>query len=304
MDSECRAPRELLVQPGRIECQVADLTAIVAADLSLASAQAALAEFDQWIPIDGDPDLPIGQLVDENSTGPLRLGYGAWRDLLLGCQFKIPGGRLITAGGRTMKNVAGYDLVKLMVGQRGLFATLLNITVRTYKRPGAALLAEFEPSDRWLGDVLAMALRPRYAMLQNEALVCGWLDDSRAISLFERLAQEHHPRKILTRTLEEDIHHRASVWKPTGRHFRASLPPTAILRFAADSGAKDWVADATFGIFIGRHLDDEMGRIERAAESVGGSVAFFAPEQPPKWPQSAVEEAMLNAIRNAFVSAG
>jgi hypothetical protein len=304
MEDHYRRQRKLLVEPGRIDCHVADLTATIAADLSLASAQAALEEVDQWIPIDEDPSFPIGRLGDENSTGPLRLGYGAWRDLLLGCQFKTADGRLITAGGRTMKNVAGYDLVKLMVGQRGAFASLQNVTVRTYKRPVAALLAEFEPSDRWLGEILATPLRPRYAILQGDCLRCGWLDEAKAIALFERLASGHRPRKMVVRTLEDDIRDRGARWVASGRHFRASVPPTSILRFAADAGVSDWIADAAFGIIIGRYGDTEIPTIERAAESCGGSATFFAPDQPPKWPQNTVEEAALSAIRNAFVAAG
>jgi hypothetical protein len=304
MDVHYRPQREPLVQAGQIDCHAADLTATVAADLSLASAQAALEKVDQWIPIDGDPSFPIGQLVDENSTGPLRLGYGAWRDLLLGCQFKTADGRLITAGGRTMKNVAGYDLVKLMVGQRGAFGSLLNVTVRTYKRPPAALMAEFEPSDRWLGEILATPLRPRYAILQKDALICGWLDDAKAIALFERLASAHRPRKMVFRTLEDDIRHRGGLWVASGRHFRASVPPTCILRFTADAGVGEWIADAAFGIIIGRYSDIEIPIIERVADSCGGSATFFDPDREPKWPRDAVEEATLGAIRNALVPAG
>ena len=303
-DIHCRPPRELLVRPGQIDCHAADLTATIAADVSLASAQTALKKFDQWIPIDGDPRFPIGRLVDENSTGPLRLGYGAWRDLLLGCQFKSQAGQLITAGGRTMKNVAGYDLVKLMIGQRGTFGSLVNITVRTYKRPPAALLAEFDPSDRWLGEILPTPLRPRYAILRNDSLLCGWLDDAKAIALFQRLASDHHPRKTIVRTLDEDIAHRGNLWVPTGPHFRASVPPASILRFAADAALRDWIADAAFGIIIGRFSEIDIPIIESAAESCGGSATFFAPNQPPKWPRNAVEEATLSAIRNAFESAG
>ena len=66
--------------------------------------------------------------LEMNSTGPLRLGFGAWRDLLLGAQFYNGRGELITAGGRTVKNVAGYDLTKFMVGQRGVFGRLLTLT--------------------------------------------------------------------------------------------------------------------------------------------------------------------------------
>jgi len=304
MDVAYRRQRELLVQPGQIECHAADMTATVAADLPLGAAQAELGKLDQWIAIDGDSSFPIGRLVDENSTGPLRLGYGAWRDLLLGCQIRTRDGRLITAGGRTMKNVAGYDLVKLMVGQRGMFGSLENVTVRTYKRPEGALLAEFEPSDEWLGEILGTELRPRYAILQKDGLRCGWLDDGRAIELFERLAAAHRPRKMIVRSLEEDIQDRESVWVASGRHFRASVPPTNVLGFAAEGKLSGWIADAAFGVIIGRYSDIEIPIIEEGAESCGGSVTFFAPGEAPRWRRDDVEEGMLKAIRNAFDSAG
>src|SRR5207253_7130541 len=129
-----------------IDHHVADMTATVAADVTLAAVQAKLESAEQWLPIDGDPSLAVGQLVENNSTGPLRLGWGAWRDLLLGAQFANGRGELITAGGRTVMNVAGYDLTKFMVGEYGIFGKLLSITTRTYKRITVALLAMFEPT--------------------------------------------------------------------------------------------------------------------------------------------------------------
>ena len=130
-----RADCQPLVSPGQIEHHVADLSATFAADVTLAAAQAKLREHNQWLPIDGDPNAPLGVLVEHNSTGPLRLGFGAWRDLLLGVQFTNGAGELITAGGRTVKNVAGYDLTKFMVGQYGMFGKILTLTTRAYKAP-------------------------------------------------------------------------------------------------------------------------------------------------------------------------
>src|SRR5438128_2074404 len=138
--SDFRPNRQPLVFPGDIDHHVADMTATMAADVTLAAVQAKFESTEQWLPIDGDPSLPVGQLVENNSTGPLRLGYGAWRDLLLGAQFANGRGELITAGGRTMKNVAGYDLTKFMVGQGGVFGKIVSITTRTYKRPTGAIL--------------------------------------------------------------------------------------------------------------------------------------------------------------------
>src|SRR5947209_12552871 len=100
-ESRFRAPRQPLVAPGEIDCHVRDMTATFSADVTLGEAQAKLAEFGQWLPIDGDSAQTIGTLVSTDSTGSLRLGYGAWRDLLLGAQFINGRGELITAGGRT-----------------------------------------------------------------------------------------------------------------------------------------------------------------------------------------------------------
>src|SRR5688572_30963415 len=146
--SDFRPDLQPLVAPGAIDHHVGDMTATVAADVSLRRVQEEIAGAGQWLPIDGDPDLSVGDLVETNSTGPLRLGYGAWRDLMLGAQFHNGAGELITAGGRTVKNVAGYDLTKVMVGQPGVFGRVVTITVRTYRKPEAALLATFAPDVR------------------------------------------------------------------------------------------------------------------------------------------------------------
>jgi FAD/FMN-containing dehydrogenase len=120
-----------------------DMTAIFAADVALAEAQAKLAKIGQWLPVDGHPDLPLGRLVEGDSSSPLRLGYGAWRDLLLGVQFTNGSDQLISAGGITMKNVAGYDLTKFMVGQHGVFGRIVTLATRTYRRPAGAIHAVF-----------------------------------------------------------------------------------------------------------------------------------------------------------------
>jgi hypothetical protein len=299
-----RAPRRPLVEPGQIDAHVADMTATIAADVSLESVQNHLAQFNQWLPIDGDSRLPVGKLVETNSTGPLRLGYGAWRDLLLGCQFNTAGGQLITAGGRTIKNVAGYDLVKLMVGQHAMLGNLLTITTRTYARPEAALVAEFDPSDEWLGQIIATPLRPRWAVLQPGALICGWIDDNRAISLFEHLAAQQHPRKIQRRSLAEDIHHRANLWQITRQYFRAAVGPTKILRFAELAARVNWSADAAFGIVIGPYAAGEETTIQNAAETCGGSAAFFPAGQAPQWDMNPAEQTIWERLKRAFVPDG
>src|SRR5436190_907282 len=139
MNAQFRPDRTPLVPPGGADLHARDMTATFSADVIFADAQAKLAELGQWLPIDGDASWTLGRLVESNSTGPLRLGYGAWRDLLLGCQFLNGRGELITAGGRTVKNVAGYDLTKFMIGQGGVFGRIVTITTRTHRLPAAAI---------------------------------------------------------------------------------------------------------------------------------------------------------------------
>src|SRR5258706_297768 len=81
---EYRPDRAPLVPPGRMDLQARDITATFSADVTLAEAQRKLAEIGQWLAVDGDGSWTLGRLVQTNSTRPLRLGYGAWRDLLLG----------------------------------------------------------------------------------------------------------------------------------------------------------------------------------------------------------------------------
>jgi hypothetical protein len=299
MKTDYRPAREPLVAGGEIDCHTADMTATISAEMPLETAQARLAMSNQWIPIDGEPRLTIGQLVEENSSGPLRLGYGAWRDLLLGCQFKTHTGKLITAGGRTMKNVAGYDLTKLMVGQRGILGSLVTITTRTYKRPTAALVAEFSPSDRWLGTIIATPLRPRYAILSRESLTCGWLDDDAALSLFEQLAAAQDPKRIFRYSLADDITRRAGLWRVWPDSFRAAVPATKILSFVENTNLQNWIADAALGIVIGP-CHGEEAIVEKAARVAGGSATFFVEGRPPRWEQSAAETQILGALKRAF----
>src|SRR5688500_3540439 len=152
--NDIRPDRQSLVAPGAIDHHLGDMTATIAADVTLRRVQETIAAAGQWLPIDGNAELTVGELVETNSTGPLRLGYGAWRDLLLGAQFRNGSGDLVTAGRRTVKNVAGYDLTKFMVGQRGVFGKLVTITTRLYKRPAGAILATFEPNPRLIGRLL------------------------------------------------------------------------------------------------------------------------------------------------------
>ena len=296
--SEFRAAILPLVPPGQIDHHVGDMTATIAADVALRGVQAKLAAAEQWVPIDGDADLPIGRLVETNSTGPLRLGYGAWRDLLLGAQFHNGAGELITAGGRTVKNVAGYDLTKFMVGQGGVFGRLVTITTRTYKLPAGAVLATFESNPRLLHRLLPSPARPQWALLTADALLCGYLGDERTLSYFEKSLAEQRPRTIERRTLEQDVEHRRRLWRG---EFRVAVPPARIADFLAGAAPMNWIADAAFGVVLGTGGDE--ARIREAAQALSGTATFTrrdGADGPLVDVPSPAQRQLLERLKTAF----
>jgi hypothetical protein len=272
-----RCPRTPLVPPGGIDCHVRDMTATVSADVTLAQFQSALAEHGQWLPIDGDSNQSIGSLVSCESTGPLRLGYGAWRDLLLGAQFINGRGELITAGGRTVKNVAGYDFTKFIVGQRGIFATLVTLTMRTYRKPAGAIVARHPPDVRIIRRLIATSLRPQWAMLTTDALWCGYLADETTLAFYRSAISASEPVGVIERSLEQDSAHRSQAWNVDGPVvIRASVPPMRLGELSPILGKTRWAADAAFGIVVGSlESEEQAAPIGEAIITMGGTIKLF-----------------------------
>ena len=109
-----------------------DMTITVEAGLSVGALNRVLASARQRLPVDPcDPDATTaGALIAASHAGPLRLSEGTARDLLIGIRYVGPHGRSIHGGGRVVKNVAGYDLMKVLGGS---FGTLGIITEATFK---------------------------------------------------------------------------------------------------------------------------------------------------------------------------
>ena len=125
-----------LTQYGNIiEHYEQDFTVRVAAGARFGDVQTQLAATGQFLPIDADRDITIGEIINHNVFGPLRVGYGSIRDLLMGLSYVDGNGDDITVGGRIVKNVAGYDVSKFMVGQMGEFGIIHQAVLRTYAIP-------------------------------------------------------------------------------------------------------------------------------------------------------------------------
>lgn len=120
-----------------VEYVPGDLTITVGGGTSLAAIAEATGAHDQWLTLDpfGSQTGTIGATVATGSWGPLATGFGTPRDLVLGIEAVTGTGNVIRAGGRVVKNVAGFDLVRLFTGSRGTLGVITEVTLRLRARP-------------------------------------------------------------------------------------------------------------------------------------------------------------------------
>jgi len=123
-----------------IEHAVGDLTATVEAGMTLGELRDILGREGQFLGFDpAYPDTAtIGGIVATGDSGSLRHRYRGVRDLLLGISFVRSDGKIAKAGGRVVKNVAGYDLMKLLTGSYGTLGIITQVTLRLYPRQDAS----------------------------------------------------------------------------------------------------------------------------------------------------------------------
>ncbi len=116
-----------------------DLTLTVRAGTTLAEIERLTLEHDQWLPLDpyGSSDGTIGATIATASAGPLASSFGLPRDLVLGLEFVNGRGEVVRAGGKVVKNVAGFDLSRLLTGSWGTLGVITEVTLRLYARPHA-----------------------------------------------------------------------------------------------------------------------------------------------------------------------
>ncbi len=119
-----------------IDYPARDMTITVGAALTIGNLREVLAQENQQLPIDtADDTIPIGDLVASDMSGPRQYGYGTLRDYVIGIEASDGNGRVFHAGGRVVKNVAGYDLCRLLIGAEGRLGTLRQLTFKLKPLP-------------------------------------------------------------------------------------------------------------------------------------------------------------------------
>ncbi|MDR7454159.1 MAG: FAD-binding oxidoreductase, partial [Armatimonadota bacterium] len=141
-----------------IDHDPSNLTVTVGAGIALRRLQEVLGAHGQWLPL--EPPLAeratAGGAVASGLGGPRRLAYGSARDLVIGARAALAQGTVVACGGKTVKNVAGYDLGKLVVGSLGTLGVLTELTFRLIPRPESSRTLA-----AWASDMAAVAALAR-----------------------------------------------------------------------------------------------------------------------------------------------
>jgi glycolate oxidase FAD binding subunit len=278
------------------------LTLVVQAGTPVAEVEAVLAAEGQRLAFEV-PDLrallgregvsTIGGVVAANASGPRRVAVGACRDFLLGVRFVDGMGRVIKNGGRVMKNVTGYDLVKLLAGSHGTLGVLTEVALKVLPVPEAeatlvldgfddaaavaamarALGSPFEVSGaaHWPGRgtflrVEGFATQVAYRMAQLQAMLGGHVQDGPG----------HWPA---IRDVSAFAGTGGDVWRVS---CKPSAAPGLVARAGAEGVLYDWGGGLVWlRMAPGADLRSRLGAFDGHATLVRGAGRVFHPEPAP-----------------------
>ena len=197
-----------------VEHDDANLTAIVQSGITLAASQEITAGARQFVPFDApNPQRStIGGIVAGNLNGARRICYGSVRDLVIGMKVALPTGEHIKAGGKVVKNVAGYDMCKLFVGSLGTLGIITEVTLRLTPLPQAeatlAASGDLLQLLEFAGEILDSVLLPSATVLwksetssSSEAPQSGWQMAIRAEGFAEQVSRHLRDLQLMAERL-------------------------------------------------------------------------------------------------------
>jgi len=270
--------------------------------------EALLAEHRQMLPFEpphfGDR-ATLGGAVACGLSGPRRPFSGAMRDCMLGCTLINGRAEMLTFGGEVMKNVAGYDIARLMVGAMGTLGLLLTLSFKVLPRPAEELTVslEMDPAEaiktmnRWAGRPLPLSALC-YDGSRVYARLCGTAESVAAAQRRlggERLALSER----FWRTLREQQHpffqEKRNLWR------LSVAPATPIMALPGDwlldwGGAQRWLKS-----------EAPAGDVFRAAETAGGHATLFRSDDRSEERFQPLAPALMNyhkRLKQAFDPSG
>jgi glycolate oxidase FAD binding subunit len=290
-----------------IEHDHANLTATVHSGITLSALQSLLAPQTQFAPLDTPfPERStVGGIVAANLNGPRRSYYGSVRDLVIGMKVVFAGGEQVKAGGKVVKNVAGYDMCKLFVGSLGTLGIITEVTLRMAPIPenAATLIASgtLTQAEQFSDELFSSPLLPAAVFLLNDgdteqwrlAVWCEGFDKTVGRHLRD-LSNIAARVGMNTTTLEGERHDgfwikpRDFQLQPDRLTYRVTLPRAKIFDFIRR--AQNWggmklngdLAAGTVWLALQAHrsgLQKFVELIELARQQHGHAVLFAAPTE-------------------------
>jgi glycolate oxidase FAD binding subunit len=237
-----------------VEHNVGDFTAILQAGVPLAHAQDVFHSEGQMLALDPPlaGDATIGGVIASNDSGPLRHRYGGVRDLVVGISVALSDGTLAKAGGKVIKNVAGYDLGKLFAGSLGTLGLITQVAVRLHPYPDttATVIGSTGDPDKLGAAARALAALP----LEADSLDVRWEGGSGALLVrYGGTAAPHQAEGSVPRLREagldgvETVANDDELWMRQ----RVAQRGTAVLK-VSDLAAACRAAEEAGGRLVGR----------------------------------------------------
>jgi glycolate oxidase FAD binding subunit len=150
--------------------------------VKLGALQEKLAEANQMLAIDPpEKDATVGGVVAANSSGPRRYKYGTVRDLIIGITVVLADGTVAKAGGKVVKNVAGYDLSKLFTGSFGTLGVIADANFRLHPRPESARTVAVEVETPQAARAAAQSIV--HSQVEATAVELHWSEEEKLISV-------------------------------------------------------------------------------------------------------------------------
>ena len=265
-----------------------DMTCSVEAGCSWASLQSGLAQHGQFVAL--DPLWPeratVGGIVATNDSGALRLKYGGLRDLIIGMTIVLADGTIAKTGGKVVKNVAGYDLHKLMIGAFGTLGVVTSVNFRLHSKPQCTQsFSVSAPNAEPLGKLMLRLLHAQVSTvaIQLRGTAAGFELDVQLASLAEVLHTQAAALESMAQS--EGLRSRVAaddVWGARQQQMahefvcKGTMLPSEIARFAErvrGLGGKSvtqgtGIMIAGFPARTGEGLTKLRGEVEQASGSI------------------------------------
>jgi len=272
----------------------ADLTLTARAGTSLAELGRRLAAHEQWLPFDPPhvQERSLGGLVARGESGPVWMGYGELRNHVLGMTAVTGDARTLRLGGRVVKNVAGFDLVKPLVGSGGGLAVITSICVRAFPRPAEDRLLVLRGASAGELRDAARGVATAPVLPVSSVLLAPSRTLGAGAALLVRLHGSLPTVEADQRTLES---HCGVTFEPHG-------DATAVAAEARD-GAAEGPGTRVVTVLPGR-LGEALAAVEQAWAASGGSGELVADAYLGRLRVTGVAEGAAAKLRASVVGLG